>query len=169
MDKTTFRLLSLILAMALLLPGCQGGREPTKAELGGVLGGVAGGVLGSRFGKGAGKTAATVAGALVGVAAGSYMGSRMDTADRYEMNQALETNPTGKTTAWKNPDTGGRYEVTPVRTVHQPRGRDAEVCREFVSKVLIGGKHEEAYGTACRKPDGSWQIVSMDERDRNEW
>jgi len=24
----------------------------------------------------------------------------------------------------------------------------------------VGGRTEQAYGTACRQPDGSWQIVS---------
>ncbi len=31
-------------------------------------------------------------------------------------------------------------------------------CREYQTKVLVGGKKENAYGTACLKPDGSWQI-----------
>jgi surface antigen len=26
--------------------------------------------------------------------------------------------------------------------------------------VTVGGRAEQAYGTACRQPDGSWQIVS---------
>jgi surface antigen len=26
--------------------------------------------------------------------------------------------------------------------------------------VIIGGQEETAYGTACRKPDGSWQVVN---------
>lgn len=36
-------------------------------------------------------------------------------------------------------------------------------CREFTRDVKIGGKHEQAYGIACRQPDGSWQIVGDDE------
>ena len=26
--------------------------------------------------------------------------------------------------------------------------------------VNIGGKTEQAYGTACRQPDGSWKVVN---------
>jgi surface antigen len=44
--------------------------------------------------------------------------------------------------------------VTPVRT-YQSGGT---YCREFQSNVVIGGKDEKAYGTACRQPDGSWKI-----------
>ncbi|MEE8203551.1 MAG: hypothetical protein V3R74_07315, partial [Alphaproteobacteria bacterium] len=32
-------------------------------------------------------------------------------------------------------------------------------CREYQTTVNVGGQVEQAYGTACRQPDGSWQIV----------
>ncbi len=32
-------------------------------------------------------------------------------------------------------------------------------CREYTRSVYIGGRREEAYGTACMQPDGSWMIV----------
>ncbi|MGD8325837.1 MAG: hypothetical protein PVF65_02880, partial [Sphingomonadales bacterium] len=28
--------------------------------------------------------------------------------------------------------------------------------REYQSVVIIGGQEQEAYGTACLQPDGSW-------------
>ena len=33
-------------------------------------------------------------------------------------------------------------------------------CREFQSEVVVGGEKQNAHGTACREPDGSWRIVS---------
>lgn len=33
-------------------------------------------------------------------------------------------------------------------------------CREFQQTVQIGGQLEQAYGTACMQPDGSWQVTS---------
>lgn len=33
-------------------------------------------------------------------------------------------------------------------------------CREFQQTVQIGGQMEQAYGTACMQPDGSWQVTS---------
>ena len=33
-------------------------------------------------------------------------------------------------------------------------------CREFQHTVTIGGKTEDAYGTACRQPDGTWKIIN---------
>ena len=33
-------------------------------------------------------------------------------------------------------------------------------CREFQESVIIDGKTQRAYGTACRQPDGTWKIVN---------
>ena len=37
------------------------------------------------------------------------------------------------------------------------RGR---TCREFQQTVIIGGREEQSYGTACRDGNGDWKIVS---------
>lgn len=34
-------------------------------------------------------------------------------------------------------------------------------CREYTRHVTIGGVSQEAYGTACQQPDGSWQIMNQ--------
>lgn len=34
-----------------------------------------------------------------------------------------------------------------------------EYCREYTRTVYIGARTQEAYGTACLQPDGSWMIV----------
>jgi surface antigen len=38
--------------------------------------------------------------------------------------------------------------------------RTGAYCREYQTTVTVGGKSEQAYGTSCRQPDGSWQIVN---------
>jgi hypothetical protein len=70
--------------------------------------------------------------------------------------QALESGKTGSSSTWRNPDNGDSGTFTPTRTYQQEDGRQ---CREYQQTVTIGGKQEQAYGTACRQPDGSWQIV----------
>ena len=35
-----------------------------------------------------------------------------------------------------------------------------QYCREYQQQVTINGQEQQAYGRACRKPDGSWEIVS---------
>jgi hypothetical protein len=32
--------------------------------------------------------------------------------------------------------------------------------REFITTITVGGEQQQGYGTACRQPDGTWQIVS---------
>jgi len=33
-------------------------------------------------------------------------------------------------------------------------------CREFQTEAMIGGEAHTLYGTACRRPDGSWALVA---------
>lgn len=35
-----------------------------------------------------------------------------------------------------------------------------EACREFNKNVVINGKRERAYGTACLQQDGTWNTVN---------
>ena len=61
----------------------------------------------------------------------------------------------GEVIVWD--DEGASGAVQTVRTGTSSLGRE---CREFLQTVTIGGRSEQAYGTACRQPDGSWEIVS---------
>lgn len=63
--------------------------------------------------------------------------------------------PVGETIVWEDGSASG--SVTATREGHSTGGR---YCREFQQEVTIGGKTERAYGTACRQPDGAWEIVS---------
>jgi surface antigen len=80
----------------------------------------------------------------------------MDRADEARAQRVLEKGRTGETVTWKNPDTGNTVAVTPTRTY---QARSGQHCREYQTEVIVGGKREAAYGTACRQPDGSWKIV----------
>ncbi|MDX1576542.1 MAG: RT0821/Lpp0805 family surface protein [Kiloniellales bacterium] len=124
--------------------------------LGAVLGGAAGAALGSRVDKDDGRRAAIVGGAIIGVLVGGAIGRYMDSVDQHCIGQTLEHVPDGETIVWNNPNNGGTYQVTPAETYQQPDGR---YCREYVTEVLIGGRRQQAYGTACRQPDGSWKVV----------
>ena len=37
---------------------------------------------------------------------------------------------------------------------------DGRYCREYTATAVVGGKTQNTYGTACRQPDGAWQLVS---------
>jgi len=132
-----------------------------KETLSMFVGAVLGGLGGSQIGKGRGQLVATGAGVLVGALVGRGLGISLDKADRMyatsNRHHTLEYSKSGHTTGWRNPDTGNYGNTTPLNTF---RGRENQYCREFQTEVIIGGARHAAFGTACRRPDGSWELVN---------
>ena len=147
------KLMNKLAASILVVSLASCSNQPSKQDIGTVTGGVLGGVLGSQVGKGTGRDVAIIAGALAGAYLGSAIGKSMDETDRLKTAQAMESNPTGRATSWRNPDTGNTYTVMPTKTYETETGP----CRDFTTKAIIGGKQETIYGTACRQADGSWK------------
>lgn len=153
--------IAIVMIGAVSLAAC----EPGSKEGGGTfIGALAGAALGATIaGKGdsSGKAFGIVAGGLAGAAIGNSIGKSLDRADRLAMQQArynaVEYTPSGETVRWHNPDSGNAGTYTPRPAQQDRAGR---YCREFQQTVTIGGKTEEAYGKACRMPDGDWQIVN---------
>ena len=85
----------------------------------------------------------------------------LDEAERRAMadtfQYSLENNPTSQNSEWVNPDSTHSGEVRPLKTFYNSNG---EPCREFTQTIIIGEREEQGYGTACRQPDGIWQIVT---------
>jgi len=138
----------------------QGGSGFNKQEIGTLAGAVGGGVIGSNIGGGKGAIAATIAGTLLGGALGSSIGASLDSADRAAYNEAsqraLETAQAGQSLPWSNPKSGNSGYITPKAPYQTSNG---QYCREYTQTIRVGGKTQNGYGTACRQPDGSWQIV----------
>lgn len=151
---------TLIAAAALVLAGCAANSGP-KQTAGTLIGAAGGGLAGAQIGRGKGQLAAVAVGALLGAFIGNEVGQSLDRADRlYAQRNAqrtLEHAPTGQTSTWVNPDSGNSGSVTPTTTYRSPDGR---YCREYQTTVVVGGRESQGYGTACRQPDGSWQIAN---------
>ena len=149
-----------VAALGLSLSACAQNSGP-KQGLGTVGGAILGGIAGAQFGSGEGRLIATGLGAVLGALAGGEIGRTLDNADRQYMGdttqRALEYENSGESIAWNNPDSGNYGTVTPQPAYQNGTGR---YCREFQQTITVGGKREQAYGTACRQPDGSWKIVS---------
>jgi len=146
--KHSFAIVAL--ASVIVLAGCQ---EVRNEQVGTGVGAALGGLLGAQVGGGKGKIAAAVVGALAGAYLGGNIGKTMDQVDRQKANQSLERTPTGKTTSWRNPDSGNSYAVTPTRT-YQSGSRP---CREYSTEAWIDGRKETVTGTACRDSNGNWR------------
>ena len=153
MMTTRSTTLASVIALS-LLAGCA---TVTKEQTGAIVGGAAGAVIGAQVGEGSGRDIAIALGAIAGSMIGAQIGRYMDEQDRINTALVLEKNRTGETSTWKNPDTGNSYAVTPTRTYEAP---DQGPCREFTMDAEIGGDNQQVYGTACREPDGSWNMTS---------
>jgi surface antigen len=132
--------------------------DANKTTGGTLLGAAAGGLLGSQFGGGGGKVLATLGGVLLGGYVGNQVGASLDRADVNYATQAQQkayTAPLGQQISWNNPESGHGGTITPTR---EGTSADGKQCREYQTTVTVGGKTEQAYGTACRQPDGSWKV-----------
>lgn len=69
--------------------------------------------------------------------------------------EALETGRSGTVFNWRNPDDGTSGSFVPRPAFQDASGR---ICREFNQTVTIGGQLQQVWGTACRQPDGWWQL-----------
>jgi surface antigen len=132
-------------------PGQQGYGEPgtvgmNKTTGGALVGAGVGGLVGSQFGHGEGKGVATVLGVIAGGILGSQVGASLDRADQMALHN----------TTVSNPNSGNYGTVTPG-PVQQVAG--GQYCREFQQTIVVGGQQQQAYGRACRQPDGTWKIV----------
>jgi surface antigen len=131
----------------------------SKEIVGTLLGAAAGGLIGSQIGGGTGNKVAIGAGVLVGGLVGNRIGRSLDCKDlAYHSDttqQTLETRVSGTTSKWQNPDTGHAGSITPTRTYVSV---DGSPCRDFNQTIIVDGQQETVAGTACRTPDGRWQI-----------
>ncbi|WP_051221558.1 hypothetical protein [Neptunomonas japonica] len=65
------------------------------------------------------------------------------------------TAPIGNTIYWDTGDAAGYVVAT-----KQGISSNGATCREFQQVITVGGKKEQAYGTACLQADGAWKIIS---------
>jgi len=141
--------------------GVMSGGGFNKADIGTLGGAVGGGIIGSNIGGGKGAIAGTIAGTLLGGVLGNSVGRSLDNADMAAYDRAsqraLETAQPGQSMPWRNPRSGNYGKVTPSNYYQDDSGR---YCREYNQHITVGGKKQHSFGTACRQPDGTWQIVN---------
>ena len=153
--------LATVAILVVALGACQSLSDNPKRSVGTLLGAGLGALAGSQIGGGTGQLAAVAVGTLAGAYLGGEAGASLDRADRVHQQQtsqrALETSPTGRSTAWRNPDSGHAGTVSPTRTYRTAAGQD---CRDYRQTVIIDGRQETAHGTSCRQANGAWRVVN---------
>jgi len=148
-----FATVGTIAVMAAGLTGCTPGHNIPGAT---VAGAAAGGLLGAAFFHGQGAWIGVLGGALIGGIVGNQVGKYMDRQDEINMQNAIAHTPVGQEATWRNDRTDITYNVRPVKNYHS-KGR---YCREYQTRIQINGKWKDAYGKACRMPDGNWKVVN---------
>ncbi|MDJ0946573.1 MAG: RT0821/Lpp0805 family surface protein [Kiloniellales bacterium] len=70
------------------------------------------------------------------------------------IGQALEKHLSGQVVEWRNPTSGSRGQVVPVRTFRSEQG---QWCREYREALISESGEEVRYGIACRNAGGEWR------------
>lgn len=152
--------MAILITISALATSCSNDGSISKTNVGTGLGVIGGALLGSTIGKGEGRVVGMAIGAALGGLAGHSIGEYMDKEDvkkhKLAEEEALEENQDGVSLPWGSKKRGAYGEVTPVKT-YKKEGR---YCREFQQTVTVAGKTQQAYGTACRQPDGTWEIMN---------
>ncbi len=148
--------LGVVLAATVTLTACD-----SQNELAGtVIGATVGGVVGDQFGDGSGNKVATAVGAMVGAYVGQRLGAQLDETSRLRANAAAQRAlSTGEEIYWENPNNAGGAasgSFIPKRSGVTASGRE---CREYTTTIIVGGREEQGYGTACLSPSGDWEVV----------
>ena len=174
----------LLLTSAVIAAIAGGFAAPAVAGDGaflGMLSGAAlGGFVGNQFGHGAGRIAATGLGAFTGAIVGNSIGQSYDRSAYYGYGggysgygyapyyapayyQPTYVAPPAPQVVYVQPQVVDYREREPASVEGGYIGEDtsggsSRYCREFTQHIRIDGKIQESYGTACLRPDGTWQI-----------
>ena len=138
-------LVVLLLALSLSVFGCA-----SQGQTGAGMGAIGGALIGQAIGHNA---AGTLIGAAVGGGLGYMIGNEMDKNDATMINRVYESQPTGRTSSWRNPDNGAEYSVTPRKPY---KNRSGQNCRDAEILATVNGRPERIIQRACRDNQGNW-------------
>ncbi|HLD84168.1 MAG TPA: glycine zipper domain-containing protein [Coxiellaceae bacterium] len=152
-------LAGILSVMAFEMTSCTPGNNVPGATATGAL---AGGLIGNQIFHGRNAFAGVIAGALIGGVIGNRIGVHMDEQDKINMQSAIIHTPVNQEATWTSNQAGPNgepvtYQVKPTRVYTSQATH--RYCREYQTTVTVGGKTEQAFGKACRMPDGQWKIV----------
>jgi len=153
-------MIGMMTVTAFDLAGCTPGNNVPGST---AAGAIAGGLIGNELFHGRNAFAGVIAGALIGGIVGNQIGQYMDRQDKINMQSAIINTPVNQEATWTSDSPGPNgqpvtYTVKPTKNYYTPRRH--RYCREYETTVVVGGKSQQAYGKACRMPDGQWKIVN---------
>ena len=137
-------------------------RQRSNNQVGGlVFGAIAGGLFGNVVSSRRNRGGATAAGAIAGGALGLALSSNLNCDDGYYAHQAyyggFEAGHPHRTYRWRNPRSGSYGALRVGEYYRDPRGQR---CATYSQTIWVRGRPEEARGYACRRYDGTWELLS---------
>lgn len=114
-----------------------------------------GGRSGDRLRVAIGMAVILFAGLAAGILLSVHFGDR---AQGYETRAAayLQDNAAGSTIVDETVE--AEAMPTSATTLAHDTTQAGPICEEFTKLVTIGGENQTIYGTACRQPDGTWDV-----------
>lgn len=102
-----------------------------------------------------GDAAGSVEGSLITRSAALGLSREDQTVALQAEFRALETTPAGAAVSWRNPATGHAGDVLPGPAYQV----NSQSCRDYTHTVEAADA-ASFQATACRGPDGVWQVVT---------
>ena len=136
---------------------CEQKRESNTAG-GAILGAIAGGLLGNSVSRdrGAGTAIGAIAGGVLGASIGRSLSCQNQQYAYNVYYSGFEAGRPHHRYEWRSPysDAHGYMEVRDYYTA-----REGYRCANYTQRIWVNGRPEVATGHACRRPDGTWQMV----------
>jgi surface antigen len=136
---------------------CEERHEGNTAG-GAILGAIAGGLLGSAAsnGHGAGTAVGAIAGGLLGASIGGSLPCNDQRSAYNVYYSGFEAGRPHHRYDWRSPydRSYGSLEVGDYYT-----GPEGFRCATYTQRIYVDGRPQLATGHACRRPDGSWQML----------
>ena len=136
-------------------------RQRTSNQIGGfIIGALAGAAIGSTIARGPARGGGTALGAILGGVLGADIAKNMSCQDRNLVYRTaydgFERGRPDTSYRWRSPRSG-YYGDFRVGRYYNQRGRR---CATYTQTIYVRGRPETAEGYACRRRNGSWEIVS---------
>jgi surface antigen len=136
-------------------------RQRANNQVGGLIfGAIAGGLFGNAVSHRHSRGSATAMGMIMGGALGAGIAGNMDCGDHYYYRRTyydgFQRGYPNRTYRWHNPNSGHHGDFRVGDYYDGPAG---ERCATYAQTIWVRGRPERASGYACRRGDGSWEIV----------
>ena len=167
---TTLKFAKFAAVIALSTGLVAASAAPSRAgDLDPLFGGLIGGGMGAGIGYAAGKSKGAAIGGILGLGLGALIAASADNDHRRYHHAAYAPPPPvyapppayAPPPVYPSPYDQG-YQAPSYQPPYQaaPQQYSTAYCRQYSGSLIIDGRQQPSYGTACLQPDGTWRVVN---------